>query len=643
MARETGSTIGKMLYGFVFVVVLPLLLIAWASLTKKRVTLPTFESLSIGLVIAVCGAAVMLFGMIAIYVYGGGFPMNAYPPLRFVTQGVYRLVSHPIYAGFSVLCIGVAIAWGSSSGLWLVSVVVILGCVALVEGFEKHDMHRRFGSDLPKPLTHFPADESATPGLADRLSVYVLALFPWLLLCEAVRVLGTPTDAAPVSFPFEANLPVYRWAEAAYALRYLFVLLAPLVARTRRDLREFAVFGLLSTCVLFLLFIAFPSSASMRPADAQGFWGSVLAWDRARIPHAVALLSSYTVWTLLAARVYAARMRTSAIIWFGLAFIIALSGIAGGTDTIVDVLIAGVVAWFAVRAQQVWQNTRELTETIANSWREWRLGPIRVINHGSYAGIGVFAGLSIVGTLVGPSHITAMLIIATSIIVTSALWAQFIEGSPSLLRPYGWYGGLLGAIIGGLLVMPIKEDPWLFLAAFSVAGPWVQSAGRVRCLVQGCCHGREARSMIGIRYTHPRSRVVKLASLGGVPIHATPLYSILWNIVVAVIMARLWLLQAQLSLILGVYLILGGLGRLVEESYRGEPQTKIYAGLRIYQWLAILSVLLGVFATMVNLPGAPVSQFAWRPVIAAGCFGAFTWFALGVDFPESTKRFARLA
>jgi len=32
-----------MLYGFVFVVVLPLLPIAWASLTKKRVTLPTFE------------------------------------------------------------------------------------------------------------------------------------------------------------------------------------------------------------------------------------------------------------------------------------------------------------------------------------------------------------------------------------------------------------------------------------------------------------------------------------------------------------------------------------------------------------------------------------------------------------------------
>jgi protein-S-isoprenylcysteine O-methyltransferase Ste14 len=101
-----------MLYGFVFVVVLPLLPIAWASLTKKESHAPDLRALSIGLVIAVSGAAVILFGMIAIYVHGGGLPMNAHPPPRFSTQGVFRLVSHPVYAGFSVLCIGIAIAWG---------------------------------------------------------------------------------------------------------------------------------------------------------------------------------------------------------------------------------------------------------------------------------------------------------------------------------------------------------------------------------------------------------------------------------------------------------------------------------------------------------------------------------------------------
>jgi hypothetical protein len=30
-------------------------------------------------------------------------------------------------------------------------------------------------------------------------------------------------------------------------------------------------------------------------------------------------------------------------------------------------------------------------------------------------------------------------------------------------------------------------------------------------------------------------------------------------------------------------------------------------------------------------------------MIAAGCFAVFTWLALGVDFPNSNRRFARLA
>ncbi|MCP4105598.1 MAG: hypothetical protein GY749_08685 [Desulfobacteraceae bacterium] len=37
----------------------------------------------------------------------------------------------------------------------------------------------------------------------------------------------------------------------------------------------------------------------------------------------------------------------------------------------------------------------------------------------------------------------------------------------------------------------IKTDGWQLAGAFSVAGQFVQAIGRLRCLVQGCCHGRE--------------------------------------------------------------------------------------------------------------------------------------------------------
>src|SRR5262249_9695647 len=134
-----------------------------------------------------------------------------------------------------------------------------------------------------------------------------------------------------------------------------------------------------------------------------------------------------------------------------------------------------------------------------------------------------------------------------------------------LPRPYGFYGGLLGIILGSLAAPLFGTPIWLLLGAYCVAGPWIQALGRLRCLVQGCCHGHESKPSIGIRYTPPRSRVCRLSTLGGVPVHPTPLYSILWNVVIALVVGRLWSLAAPLGFIGGAYLALNGFGRFVEE------------------------------------------------------------------------------
>ena len=153
--------------------------------------------------------------------------------------------------------------------------------------------------------------------------------------------------------------------------------------------------------------------------------------------------------------------------------------------------------------------------------------------------------------------------------------------------------------------------------ARATACPCVPSFGRLRCLVRGCCHGRATTPATGIVYRHPRSRVCRLATLQGVPIHPTPLYSILWNIVIAAAMTRLWLLHFPLALI---------------------------GGLRFYQWIALLTVLAGVVVTCGRTERAsPAPELNWSTCVIAIVFGAITWFALGVDFPASNRRFARLA
>lgn len=125
--------------------------------------------------------------------------------------------------------------------------------------------------------------------------------------------------------------------------------------------------------------------------------------------------------------------------------------------------------------------------------------------------------------------------------------------------------------------------------------------------------------------------------------HATPLYSILANGVIALVMVRLWSLQLPPTFVGGTYLMLSGLARFVEEAYRGEAQTPIEKGLRLYQWIAAAGVVAGALLT--TLPAPLLTQPlhpSFAALASAVAMGAITALALGVDFPGSSRRFSRL-
>jgi len=303
-----------------------------------------------------------------------------------------------------------------------------------------------------------------------------------------------------------------------------------------------------------------------------------------------------------------------------------------------------VVAAIVLHIEGVWARLRAAAERLANSWHEWRAGPVRIINHGAYAAAATMAGMLIIEACLGSgAHLVTVATFGSGI-TGAALWAQWIEGSPRLLRPLGFYGGLIGTILGAAVSAAwTGTSPWPALAALSVAAPWVQGIGRLRCLVQGCCHGRPTLESLGIRYFHPRSRVFRIEDLRAVSVHATPLYSILWNVLVAMAVGRLYFLRVNSAMIGGVYLILSGLGRFAEEAYRGEPQTPVFAGLRLYQWIAIVTVLAGAVVTTVTDSPIPArAKFNFASLLIAFACAIVAWFVTGVDFPDSNRRFARL-
>jgi prolipoprotein diacylglyceryltransferase/protein-S-isoprenylcysteine O-methyltransferase Ste14 len=638
-----SSSVGKLLYGVLFMVVLPGLLVLWAQRTSTIVQLPMPDGPGIGMSLAAVGLGHILAGWHALWTHGGGLPMNAFPPPRLVTRGVYAFTAHPIYVGFTIGASGVAIATRSASGLWLVTPAVALGAAALLWGYELHDLTARFGGNRPRSWLSLPAPDARAPTLRDRVSVYLTLLLPWGVLYEAVILLGVPSDAIESYLPFERSLPVLEASYPLYASVYWVVLLLPWLASSAVALRRFVIQGLVAGALAFPMHWFIPVAAVPREFVPVSFLGRALMFERGFDSAGGALPSLHVILAGLTAAALGQRFPRARVAWWLWAGLVSMACIGVGMHSIADVTAGVALCGLALRYDRTWALLSGGAEKVANSWREWRFGTIRVISHAGYGGLSSAVGMAIVVGVLGPRAAAPALIAASVGLLGAAAWAQWIEGSPDLLRPFGFYGGLVGTALGCLVGPAFGIEIWELLAAFALAGPFVQALGRLRCLVQGCCHGAPAPAWLGISYHHPRSRVVRLSPWAGQPVHATPLYSILTNCMLALVMVRLWSLQLPSTFVGGTYLVLSGLGRFVEEAYRGEAQTPIEKGLRLYQWTAVVSVVAGGLVTTLPAPSLtqpPHPSFA--ALASAVAMGVLTAIALGVDFPGSNRRFSRL-
>lgn len=634
--------IPRLLYGAAFAVVLPVLLVLWGRRLDQLLALPIVASPPAGLVLAVGGVSLMLLAMRDLWVRGGGLPMSPFPPRRLVTGGAYRLVAHPIYLGAVTLALGVSLAAPSAAGLWVVTPVLALAVGAWVAGYERAATISRFGATAT-PILRLPPGDAAPPTVADRVSIYLVVQLPWLVAYMAVELLGTPRDAVSAYLPWDRRLPLVPWTEGIYALTYLVVVLAPLLARDRRALRRMALRALWATALIVPFYLVVPIVAQAKLVVGGGFWQDLMRWERLHDEPVTAFPAFHVIWVWIAAQVFADRWPRLRWLWWGLVAAVAASCVTTGMHAVLDVAAGLLACLIIARAPRLWRLLCGGAEWVANSWRETTVGPVRFLSHGVFASLGAVSGLVIAGYLAGAAGFGWLLGMWAGSVVGAGLWAQVVEGSPQLLRPYGYFGGVAGALAVLLAAIALGADVWVIFAAFGVGATVTQALGRLRCLVQGCCHGREAPAWLGIRYTHPRSRVVRLAHWKGVPLHPTPLYSILWTLFVGALMWRLWTLAAPLPFICGVYFILVGAGRFVEEHYRGEPQTPVHGGFRLYQWLAIAFVLGGAALTTVGARPAPppagLGAGMMGPLLAVA---VATYFAYGVDLPAGKLRFSRL-
>ncbi len=609
-----GARIAKVAYGALFVAGLPIALTLWARHLDRWLPLVRLESLTAGIVLAGAGALLALHGMATLWIEGHGLPASPWPTQRLVTGGPYRLFAHPIYIGAVLLSLGVSLAAGSPGGLWVVTPTLACAAAAWVLGFERDLTLRHFGRRVTPAIALAP-DSDAAPTAMQRASFYVLLSGPWVVLYAGVELLVMPPDARSTYMWWERLVPVWPSSDAIYALLLPFVLLAPIVVRRQRDLRQLTF-------------------------DMVGAMALVFALDLL-LPFAAAY---HLIWTFIAARAWISRWPRARSVIVTLIIAVAAGCIVTAMCAIADVAAAGLAFILVRRRDWIARRLLDLSEIIANSWRDWTIGRIRLLNHGIYAGVGAGLGVGVAVAIAGASRLAPLVILTATAIVGAAVWAQLVEGSPQLLRPYGYFGAVAAVLIVLALAALAGVDVWPTAAAFCLGSTVTYAAGRMRCLVQGCCHGSPTSSETGIVYRHPRSRVLRLSAYGGVPVHATPLYSALWMLLVGAVLLRLWSLAAPLPFIVGMYFILTGIGRFVEEHYRGEPQTPVMGGMRLYQWLAIGFVVAGAVITSIGGTTAPgFAGFRASAIPALLVVTVAAYAAYGVDFPRSNRRFSRLA
>jgi protein-S-isoprenylcysteine O-methyltransferase Ste14 len=643
MTRARGRTLApKAAYAALFVVALPALLALWAARLDEWLSLPVPGTPAAGLALAIAGLLVMTAGTLALWRHGDGLPMSAFPPERLVTRGIYRYLADPLYVGAVALAFGLALVARSPGGLWIVAPVLALCCVAWVMGFERARTRAQYGS-VAEPVLRLPADVSDAPTPWMRAAVYTHVFIPWLVIYLAVEFLGAPPGAPSSRLPLDDRIPVILWTAMVYESVYPMVVLAPLFARTQRDLRRFARRGLWAIALIIPFYLIVPVVYEPRAIPGDGFFATWVALERTFNSPLTAFPAFHFVWACIAASMYAATYRHGRWMW-ALAVAIGVSCTTVGIHAALDIVAAAFVFALVARGPALWEALRNAGERGANSWREWRLGPLRLMSHGLYIGLAVALSFPVSIWLGGPDLLWWVFAAALAGAVTAALWAQLVEGSPQLLRPFGYFGGVIGVGLTVLVASASDHDAWRLLAASCITLAFGQGIGRLRCLVNGCCHGRRAPATVGIAYTHPMPRPTRLAGLGGVAIHPTQLYSLLWLLVVGVVLIRLWMLQAPLAFIAGMYFVLVGLGRFVEEHYRGEPQTAVIGGFRLYQWLTLAFVVGGAALTTFDSAAAPTpAPLEGRTIAVALAAAIFGIASFGMDVPASNRRFSRLA
>jgi len=162
-----------------------------------------------------------------------------------------------------------------------------------------------------------------------------------------------------------------------------------------------------------------------------------------------------------------------------------------------------------------------------------------------------------------------------------------------------FYGGLIGATVAGGIYLHLRKLPFWKVADVMAPSIALGSVfGRIGCLLNGCCYGRECNAPWAITFpagheTHPYDQPA-------IPVHPTEIYDAVLNLLLYFFLAWMFRRKKFDGQIFTLYLIGYAICRSVVEYFRGDyPPDHIHFGLTSAQLVSIPILGVGLFLAFV--------------------------------------------
>jgi phosphatidylglycerol---prolipoprotein diacylglyceryl transferase len=144
-------------------------------------------------------------------------------------------------------------------------------------------------------------------------------------------------------------------------------------------------------------------------------------------------------------------------------------------------------------------------------------------------------------------------------------WEVFMVQKGGLV----YYGGLIGASLAVILYCRWRKVPlWKLADVFAPSIALGYVFGRLGCLMNGCCYGRETALPWGLTYPSGSEVCQSVANCG--PVHPTQIYDSLLSLGLYLFLAWLYQRKKFDGQVFAAYLICYAVARSLVEYFRGD-------------------------------------------------------------------------